>query len=452
MTEGEFFCFCEGLYQIIGEREFASLEAKAVVSMTPKGERKLPTLGSAAAVQPLDQDTVDAMPDNAPQPSPQWAPLAKEAKQHLKACMANSRSKDGRKVLRKAINDARAAGVDRELLDEAVELVRQIEVEQVLQRAMDSKNPKLLKAAILNVSSMNVETPLLKEAENLLHETETSLKQNEARKGLTEAVATGNANAVKHAIVAAEKADLAVSEVSDARRAERLFRYRSIIEDATQKRDALPLAHLIVELEKENSQDMELKAILAEAEQQIAMIRNEEAEEEKAEQAKKKLLKTMMGGSSRELKVVIREAEEAKVPAEDLEKARKILAREETRQALTAAISTEKRSDISKALEAAIEMRDTEGVTFEEIKFAEEVLAKLDASRDLSMALDSLLGEQTVASLQALVEIARQKGVDDAKIKKAEHVIEKKLKEQKGRTQAGTAGRTQSGAIGRTRR
>lgn len=402
LTEGEFFCFCEALWQIIGERDFSSLEAKALAIV----EAKSP---SATKLPPIVQAVVEA--DEVPEPgSHNWAPLAKKAAEKLQAAMSNAGDKDGRKVLRKAINEARSAGVDRRLLDEAVELIRKVEVEGVVQRAMDSKNPKLLKAAILNVSGMRMECPLVQEAEALL-------RRLEASQGIADSIASQDPDILRVAIASAERAGIDVTD--DTRQTEKVMRFRIQLGEVLQKKDEAQLIRLINQMESEKIQDN----ILAEAQEALPKLRREV-------EAKKRLGQAICTGTAKEMQEAVLEAQASGVSTIEIERARDVLRKEEARQGLVNAMRDPRRNSLYEALDNASEL----GVDMLEIDAAKKMINKLDASRDLSLALDNV-GEHSIEALRGLVEEAKQHAVDSdpqgiAKVAKAEQVISELEKAQ----------------------
>jgi hypothetical protein len=399
LCEGEFICFCDALWQIIGEREFQALEAKAAeLAKTKASEGQMP-------VRSAEEQSGAA---EAIRPSQPWAPLVEQAATKLQKAMEDVALKDGRKVLRKCINEGRSAGVDRQLIDDAVALVRKVEVEEVLQRAMDSKNPKLIKVAIMNVTSSGGCEDKVSEAERLLG-------MLEASEGLKNAVASKVPDLVEFACTKAEEAGVDASEVSAARETLPYLRMRKQLDLAIAKKDAAELGKLILYMEEGGGLEPTMQeAMLTEARGALPSIKQQV-------DARKRLAKSAVAGNEKELMDAIRYAEDAKLPEDEIERVRKALRKEEARRVLEEAIESEKRTLLQKALEAAIQF----DIEMPEIEIAQNLLKKLDASRDISLAVgrDEISAGQCMESLKVIVSEAKTKGVVDAKVMKAEELI-----------------------------
>lgn len=122
-----------------------------------------------------------------------------------------------------------------------------------------------------------------------------------------------------------------------------------------------------------------------------------------------------------ELREAIDEALNCKLGPEDIERARRVLRKEEAREVLVNAIDGQKRSTLTRALDAAKQFDDE----MPEIDTAQKLLKKLDVSRDISLAL----GKQNfndiadVQVLRQIVDDAKLQGVESAKVSKAQQLI-----------------------------
>lgn len=438
LTEGEFFCFCDALWQILGEREFQALEAqlrseKAAASrqgdvqlkdegqpQTQKSDRgsddREESQTAKKVLEKQDLSSEDKRKEAAltiqriergraarkqatiggKEKSLAGADLAEE---RLRQSMASVREdlKDGRKALRKAINEARSAGVDRQLCDEAVLLVRVVEVEEVLQRAMDSKNPTLLRVAMLNVANIGPDHPMLKEAESLLGSLEVKEK-------ISKALKSSSCDELEAAIDNAESAGYEQSEIDKLQDRLRQMKWKKTLDSAWEKKDIAMVQGLIKTLEEENIEEK----ILYDAIQMIPVLEN-------YHEAKKELGKAVCTGTTQEVQAAIDAAQKCGVDASEVERARRILRKEEAKEALNSAIQSERRRSLLDALAKAEEY----DVNIPEVDIAQKLIKKLDVSRDICIAIDN----RDVAALRAVIGEARTHGVDSAKVQKAEQLI-----------------------------
>lgn len=434
LCEGEFMTFCDALFQILGEREFGSLEAQlqrqkdAALPPIPgaaepasgnaehrRASQKKPakattTSGAAGADDAERRGSARkiAVASGAVDEAKSWAPLAQQAAEKLRDVMDEEGGKDKRKALRKAINEARLAGVDRELVDEAVHLVRQIEVLAVLQKAMASENPTLLRAAILNVRAMEADSEALDEAEKLL-------SVWDIREGLKNAIASKNAEALQAAIVKAEGQGMQRSDLADARLNLEIMRQvpqREALDEALQRKDATKLNQLITMYRQaiENNDKLNdlVDPMLKEA---IAAL----PEIEQYAEARASLNKVLLTGAVLDIKIAIEDGTDAGLDEAELGRARRILKKEETRQALLAAIKSEKRRSLTSAIEAASEF----DVEMPELELARRLVKRLDISRDISLAMD----HKDLKALRSIIADAKMQGLDDAKVHKAEQLL-----------------------------
>jgi len=413
LCEGEFFCFCDALWQIIGEREFLALEAKAMEHAQQKALASPKTESASPLPEaPQVRDSTTSCTTVLDPAVYGLSPIALKADGDLRLAMADAASKEGRKALRKAINAARSSGVDRQLVDDAVHLVRKIEVEEVLQRSMDSKNPKLLKVAIMNVSHMGADAQMVREAEALLGLLET-------REFIKSSIATKDPDMIKIAIAKAVQTNIDPSEIQDARLMENRMRMHQEVDTALKSRDVAELTRLNSFMRSLASelQDPSTTALLDQAERALPIIHKEL-------EAKKRLDKALCTGTIQEIKEAIDGANDCGGNmVEEVTRARLVLGREEAREFLVKAIKGEKRTILKKALDAAMEFE----LDMPEIDIAEKLLKKLDASRDISLALNMSKDDETpLVDLQALKQMlieAKLQGVETGKVMKAEQLI-----------------------------
>jgi Ca2+-binding EF-hand superfamily protein len=426
LCEGEFFCFCDALLQILGEREFLKMEASIKVHVEVKRSVTGTTLKSEMSEGEIRELSREPTADG----------MLKQATDRLRLTMQTAETTDSRKVLRKEINQARSAGVDRQMIDDALDLVRKLEAEELLERSMESGKPKILKAALLNASKCKsaCDKALVTKAEELL-------ATIEAQESLASAIATKDPFIVEAAIAKAKRAKISTDEIAKAQaEADRLEEIRQAraksqervadaerqVQQAAAKSKELQaeltsilakkeLAHLnkfIDQLERENVQDPILeKARRAVPEMQVAL------------QARKVLSKHLFDAGSdmnlKEFQDAINKARVVGLPDEEIARATIVLKKEQAREALTNAIAVEKRSKLVKAIDAATELR----LTLPELETAKRLLKKLDVSRDLSAVLAKPDEKYDVKTLRNLVAEAVSLGVDAGKVDKVEELI-----------------------------
>lgn len=329
-------------------------------------------------------------------------------------------------MLRKAINEARSAGVDRLLIDDALQAVRKVEVEEVLQRAMSSGKPKLLKVAILNVSAMGADAAMISEAEALLLELE-------AREALQIAIKSGDSVAVMAAVALAEAAGLEASEIETNRVTGHNLKLRTDLDHAlaweqTETKDEFPMIMIIRDLEAKQElgplNPVEAQ-ILSEAKVGLPNVQKQIQDKasscQKTKEARANLMQALATGTKQDIAAAIDDAQDINLPPEEVERARVVLKKEQTREELTEAIKNEKRTALVHALDTAKEY----DMVMPEIDIAKKLLVQMDVTRDISLAMDkgSELRASDMQALRKIVNYAEEQNVVCDKLAKAQVLI-----------------------------
>mmetsp|Transcript_111265 Transcript_111265/g.202357 ORF Transcript_111265/g.202357 Transcript_111265/m.202357 type:complete len:495 (-) Transcript_111265:38-1522(-) len=415
LCEAEFFTFCDALWQVLGEREFASLEA-LLKSTSPRAKERRRRAEEKAklALEPEMSSSSDsdgellaeavkmdvASPDYYSRQSTHGG--GHKATKDLQAAVGVATScphdKSARKTLRAAIQDARVSGVDRTQVEEAVRLVRRIEVKEVLDRALITENPMMLRVAILNISTMGAE-------EETINEAKAVLQKLEIREKIQQAIQHVDEQEMEVLIPQAERCGFDAEEVAGFRKKKSEVKVLRAVGKAMQMKNVPMLEkalHLAVVEEMEDLPKVhEAAAFMPRLQQQ--------------QEAKKELWNILFSGTVKEMKLAIRAAEDAGVEQEELRKAHHIFAKADAREALRDAIESEQRGKLMTAVSKVNQAK----LDLPEVHVAEAILDKLDANLELTLAIDA----RDHKELRAAVNHGRMSGVCLSKLEKAELLL-----------------------------
>jgi len=275
-----------------------------------------------------------------------------------------------------ALNDARDAGVCRDSLDEAVMQMRQLELAEMLKRAIDSANPNIVRVAIDKARSSGA-------AENDLANAEHAMTHLEVQKRLRMAVNSSNPDMVSLAISISREQDVGADShlieeaerslpVLDAtKRLRKSLRAGSLI-NMTSLCESLTGAKSCLHGQGGSDAGAHLAVLVAHAEEQLPVAKDQA-------EARDILATAVTSGGLKQLRFAICIAQHTGLEASEIVRAELLLRQSVAREALQEAVDTGR----TRPLEKTISMAKAAGLPQEEVQNAEDTLSQLLLRRRL---------------------------------------------------------------------
>jgi hypothetical protein len=265
-------------------------------------------------------------------------------------------SQKDQRAIRMAVDEAREAGVSREILRDALASLRRLELAEMLERAIDTANAEIVKAAISRARVAGAE-------ENIVRKAELAMQHLEVRKMLRIAVTSCNPDMVSLAVSKARDAGVDENVIKEAQNMVRVLdarkHLRKSLKDMTAAslEESLTEARCCLEVQTGNEANKMLKDLVVAAEKQLALAKDQD-------EARQLLGRAICSGTEKDLRFAISIAQHTKLDAPDIERAevllRQLLARADLQEALAAGKFRAIESTIARAKAAGLPEHDVE--------------------------------------------------------------------------------------------